>query len=147
MTEEGIEVFGKRHFSTWEMQGSFSAFLACLKPPSLVKKMFLWGNTQSPQQPQGWIPAVWAGDAPLSSYTWKHHLGVLSFPWATHVGSNCICWEKAGFEAVFSSVLLLPAPFMLTQSLFGLHLRGPRNSCATSNSSSTPVLITLSKGD
>lgn len=55
--------------------------------------------------------------------------------------------DKKLYEAVFLLVLLLPAPSMLTQSLFGLYLRRPSNSCVTSNTSSTPVLILLSKGD
>lgn len=131
--------------NAWE----FSTFLGHLKPPSPVKKMLLWGNSQSPSSHKaGYLlwGMVMLPCPPLSSHTWNHHLGVLLFPWATSVGSNCICWQKAIFEDVFSPVLPLPAPFMLTQNLFGLHLRGPRNSCVTSNTSSTPVLIILSKG-
>lgn len=78
------------------------------------EKNAFMGKQPIPQQPQGWIPALGGGNAPLSSHTWNHHLGVLLFPWATSVGSNCICWQKAIFEDVFSPVLLLPAPFMLT---------------------------------
>lgn len=130
------------------MHGSFQLFWDVSSLLSLEKKNAFTGKHPIlPAAPQGWIPALWGGKAPLSSHTWKHHLGVLLFPWTRSVGSNCICWQKAILEAVFLAVLLLPAPLMLTQSLFGLHLRGPRNSCVTSNTSSTPVLIILSKGD
>lgn len=86
-----------------------------------------------PEQPQGWTPAP-RGDVPLPSRTWKHHLGILPFPWATSVGGSRIQWQKAVSEAVPFSVLLLPAPAMaitcpkqdpsvLTQSSFGLRFK------------------------
>lgn len=127
-------LFGKRRFfhlaNSWEFSG-VSGMTQAAFPRG---KMLLGGHPPlHPSQPQGWTPAP-RGDVPLPSRTWKHHLGILPFPWATSVGGSRIRWQKAVSEAVPFSVLLLPAPAMaitcpkqdpsvLTQSSFGLRFK------------------------